>query len=236
VKFLPKPGPWMATFKEVLGFVMLGTVAYLFYLLRQQPDWFVPTFVMLVGIWLGCWWVGRAQETSGAVGFGRWLQAGVLGAAVAAFGFLWLGPRDSLIKWEKPFSPARLAEYRAGGSTVMVDFSADWCLTCKANLQFAIETDRVKSALEKNRVVPMLADWTDGSEEIRQVLEGLGSRSIPVLAIYPGAKPGEPPPEPIILRDLLTEGQVLAAIEQAGPSCCPPPEIRAAAAPVPAGR
>ena len=46
VRFLPRPGPWMATFKEVLGFVMLGTVAYLFYLLRQQPDWFVPTFVM----------------------------------------------------------------------------------------------------------------------------------------------------------------------------------------------
>jgi len=236
VKFLPKPGAWMSTFKEILGFVMLGTVAYLFYLLRQQPDWFVPTFVMLVGIWLGCWWVGRAQETSGMAGFGRWLQAAALGGAVAAFGFFWLGPRDSLIKWEKPFSPARLAELRNDGATVMVDFSADWCLTCKANLQFAIETDRVKATLEKNRVVPMLADWTDGSEEIRQVLEGLGSRSIPVLAIYPSAKPGERPPEPIILRDLLTEGQVLAALEEAGPSCCPPPEIRAAAAPAPTGR
>jgi suppressor for copper-sensitivity B len=228
VKFMPKPGAWMATFKEVLGFVMLGTVAYLFYLLRQQPDWFVPTFVMLVGIWLGCWWVGRAQEASGMATFGRWLQSGVLAAAVAAFGFLWLGPHDSLIKWEKPFSPARLAELRRGGATVMVDFSADWCLTCKANLQFAIETDRVKAALDKNRVVPMLADWTDGSDEIRQVLESLGSRSIPVLAIYPSAKPGEPSPEPIILRDLLTESQVLAALEEAGPSCCPPPEIRAA--------
>jgi suppressor for copper-sensitivity B len=236
VKFLPKPGAWMATFKEVLGFVMLGTVAYLFYLLRQQPDWFVPTFVMLVGIWLGCWWVGRAQETTGMASFGRWLQAGVLGAAVAAFGFFWLGPHDSLIKWEKPFSPARLAELRSGGSTVMVDFSADWCLTCKANLEFAIETDRVKAALDKNRVVPMLADWTDGSDEIRQFIEGLGSISIPLLAIYPASKPGEPLRDPIILRDLLTESQVLAALEEAGPSCCPPPEIRAAAAPAPAGR
>jgi suppressor for copper-sensitivity B len=236
VKFMPKPGAWMATFKEILGFVMLGTVAYLFYLLRQQPDWFVPTFVMLVGIWLGCWWVGRAQETTGTAGFGRWLQAAAVGGAVAAFGFLWLGPRDSLIKWEKPFSPVRLAELRREGATVMVDFSADWCLTCKANLQFAIETDSVKATLEKNRVVPVLADWTDGSDEIRQVLEGLGSKSIPVLAIYPGAKPGETLPEPIILRDLLTESQVLAALEEAGPSCCPPPEIRAASAAGPPGR
>jgi suppressor for copper-sensitivity B len=236
VKFLPKPGAWMATFKEVLGFVMLGTVAYLFYLLRQQPDWFVPTFVMLVGIWMGCWWVGRAQETTGMASFGRWVQAVTLGGIVALAGFFWLGPRESFIRWEKPYSPARLAELRENGMTVMVDFSADWCLTCKANLQFAIETDRVKSTITKNRVVPMLADWTDGSEEIREALEKLGSRSIPVLAIYPSGKPGEPLPDPIVLRDLLSESQVLAALDEAGPSCCPPPEMRAASAPVSPGR
>lgn len=236
VRFMPKPGAWMATFKEILGFVMLGTVAYLFYLLRQQPDWFVPTFVMLVAIWMGCWWVGRAQETTGAVGFGRWLQGGTIAVVLSTLAFFWLGPHDSLIKWVKPFSPAKLAELRREGATVMVDFSADWCLTCKANLQFAIETQRVKAAIDKNRVVPVLADWTDGSEEIREVLEGLGSRSIPVLAIYPGSKPGEPLREPIILRDLLTESQVIAALEAAGPSCCPPPEIRAASVALPAGR
>ena len=235
VRFLPKPGAWMATFKELLGFVMLGTVAYLFYLLRQQPDWFVPAFVMLIAIWMGCWWVGRAQEKTGVIGFGRWLQGGVLAALISAAGFLWLGPHDSLIPWEKPFTSARLAELRREGATVMVDFSADWCLTCKANLRYAIETKRVKAALEKNRVVPVLADWTDGSDEIREVLEGLGSRSIPVLAIYPGSKPGEPLQNPIILRDLLTESQVLAAIDKAGPSCCPPPEIRAASAAAPPG-
>ena len=236
VKFLPKPGAWMATFKEVLGFVMLGTVAYLFYLLRQQPDWFVPTFVMLVGIWMGCWWVGRAQETTGMASFGRWVQAVTLGGIVALAGFFWLGPRESLIRWEKPFTPARLAELRQNGMTVMVDFSADWCLTCKANLQFAIETDRVKSTLSRNRVVPVLADWTDGSEEIREALERLGSRSIPVLAIYPSSKPGETLSDPIILRDLLSESQVLAALEEAGPSCCPPPELRAASTPTSPGR
>jgi suppressor for copper-sensitivity B len=236
VKFLPKPGAWMATFKELLGFVMLGTVAYLFYLLRQQPEWFVPTFVMLVGIWFGCWWVGRAQEATGMVGFGRWLQAAAMGAALAATGFLWLGPHDSLIEWEKPFSPTRLAELRRGGATVMIDFTADWCPTCKLNLATAIETDRVKATLDKNRVVPVLADWSDGSDEIREFIERLGSRSIPLLAIYPGSKPGEPLRDPIVLRDLLTEGQVIAALEQAGPSCCPPPELRAAAAPAAAGR
>ena len=228
VRFLPRPGAWMATFKELLGFVMLGTVAYLFYLLRQQHEWFVATFVMLVGIWLGCWWVGRMQESRGVAGFGRWVQAVVMAAAIGSAAFFMLGPHESLIPWEKPFSPARLAELRGSGSTVLVDFSADWCPTCKVNLATAIETSRVKAALEKNHVVPVLADWSDGSDEIRRVLESLGSKSIPLLAIYPPAKPGAPLPEPIILRDLLTEPQVLEAIERAGPSCCPP-EIRAAA-------
>ena len=269
VKFLPKPGNWMVTFKEVLGFVMLGTVAFLFFQLQKQPANFVPTFVMLIGIWMGCWWVGRAQERIGVAGFGQWVQATAIAGGIGLAALLWLGPPDSPIRssliaslrparkllqqagplarlnnylpsespieWE-PFAPARLQELRTSGITVMVDFSADWCLTCKLNLQGAIETENVHDLVRKNRVVPVLADWTDGSEEIRAALEGLGSRSIPLLAIYPAAKPGERPPEPIILRDLLTEGQVLTALEQAGPSCCPPPEIRAAAAPEPAGR
>jgi thiol:disulfide interchange protein len=67
----------------------------------------------------------------------------------------------------------------------MVDFSADWCLTCKYNLNFAIETPKVKDALHERNIVPMLADWTDGSPEIKAMLESLNSKSIPVLAFFP---------------------------------------------------
>ncbi|MFM9025624.1 MAG: hypothetical protein ACKON7_09850 [Planctomycetaceae bacterium] len=55
--------------------------------------------------------------------------------------------------------------------------------------------------------------------------------------IFPGTKPGDPPRDPIVLRDAITESQLLAALEQAGPSPCPPPEHRAApAGTAPAGR
>jgi len=228
VKFLPRPGAWMGTFKEVLGFVMLGTVVYLFTFLN--PQWFVPTLAMLIGIWMACWWVGRAQERQGAVGFGRWVQGAALATAIGTAAFMFLGPVKKVIEWEQPFTRARLAELRERGATVMVDFSADWCPTCKFNLATAIETARVKEAVERNRVVPVLADWTDGSLEIKQMLESLQSKSIPLLAIFPAAKPGSPLPDPIVLRDLITESQVLEALERAGPSCCPPPEIRAASA------
>jgi len=226
-RLLPRPGAWMEVFKELLGFVMLGTVAFVFSFLGHQ--WFLPAFVMLIGIWMGCWWVGRAQHATGLAGFGRWVQAATLATAIGSAAFWLLGPATSLIDWEQPFSRARLAELRAGGATVMVDFSADWCLTCKANLRYAIQTRRVRAVVERNRVVPILADWTDGSLEIKQMLESLQSRSIPVLAVFPATKPGESTGEPIVLRDLITESQVLDALERAGPSCCPPPEIRSAA-------
>ena len=231
VKFLPKPGMWMETLKEILGFVMLGTVVFLFTFLNH--DWFVPTFAFLVGIWAACWWIGKGQEQSGGpVSFGRWLQAAGVAAAIGFAAFTFLGPVESIIPWE-PFSRARLAELRSGGATVLVDFSADWCMTCKLNLATAIETDKVKAAIESNKVVPLLADWTEESPEIKTMLESLQSKSIPVLAIFPAARSGESAPEPIILRDLITESQVLTAIKAAGPSRAGAP--RAAAAPAPKG-
>ncbi len=232
VKFLPKPGAWMETLKEVLGFVMLGTVVFLFTFLDH--DWFVPTFALLIGIWAACWWIGRAQEAhAGDVGFSRWLQAGGIVATVGSLAFMFLGPVTSVIPWE-PFSRERLADLREKGATVLVDFSADWCMTCKYNLATAIETSKVKSEIERNRVVPLLADWTDGSPEIKLMLESLQSKSIPVLAVFPAARAGDRPPEPIVLRDLITEKQVLSAIRDAGPSRAAPSEIRAAAKPLPA--
>ncbi|MEI8071297.1 MAG: thioredoxin family protein [Planctomycetota bacterium] len=217
VKFLPKPGAWMETLKEFLGFVMLGTVVYLFTFLGDQRV--VPTFSMLIGIWAACWWVGRAQQSGGgSIGYGRWLQAAGIVTMIAYLSFLFLGPVASIIEWEKPFSRRRLLELRQRGDTVMVDFSADWCPTCKFNLATAIETNRVKEAIRVNQIVPMLADWTDGSPEIKSMLESLESKSIPVLAFFPATQPGQRLAAPIVLRDLITESQVLAAIREAGPS------------------
>ena len=216
VRFLPRPGAWMGTFKEILGFVMLGTVAYLFTFLSH--DYFVPTFTMLIGIWAACWWVGKAQEANGGtIGFGRWVQAATLATVIGSLAFFFLGPVKSVIEWE-PFSRQRLADLRRDGATVLIDFSADWCPTCKFNLATAIETRKVKSAIDENRIVPMLADWTDGSPEIKEMLATLQSKSIPVLAVFPAAPSGESPPDPIVLRDLITESQVLSAIRDAGPS------------------
>jgi thiol:disulfide interchange protein len=96
----------------------------------------------------------------------------------------------------------------------MIDFTADWCLTCKTNLKFAINTPGVLDVIRSNNVVPLLADWTDGSQEIKEMLSALESNSIPVVAIFPADRPDEA----IVLRDLITQGRLLEALRQAGPS------------------
>lgn len=211
IRFLPKPGVWMDTFKQMMGFVMLFTLVFLFSVLKR--DYLVATFALLIGLWAACWWIGR---TSLVETLDRKLKAWAQGAAFAALvgylSFTYLTPHASIIPWQ-PFSQAALAQLQGEGKTVMIDFTANWCATCKFNLFTAIETEDVRSLLEKNHVVPLLADWTEESAEIKSALESLHSASIPLLAVFPanGAAP-------IIRRDVITKKEVLEALHEAGPS------------------
>jgi thiol:disulfide interchange protein len=210
--FLPKPGRWMETVQQLMGFLLLGTVVYLFTTLSAA--YFVSTLALLVGVWFACWWIGRTPLTA-STGWrlAAWVGGPVVAALVGVFAFTVLF-QESKIRWQA-FSPAALARAQADGKTVMVDFSANWCPTCKTNLKFAVETDAVGELIKANEVVPMLADWTDRSPMIKQALNDLGYNSIPVLAIWP-ARSSER--KVIALADLLLESQVLDALKQAGPS------------------
>ena len=212
IRFLPKPGAWMETFKHLMGFVLLGTIVFLFSFM--DADYIVPTFAMMIGLWAACWWIGRVSLAEPLpVRLKAWTQGAAVAAVIGVASFYWLSPHESLIAW-KNFSQAEAERLSAEGNTVLVDFTADWCLTCKLNLATAIETEDVKQLIDQNKVVPMLADWTDGSDEIKQALASIDRNSIPQLAIYPAGKPGEP----IVLSDLITKQQLLDAIAEAGPS------------------
>jgi len=216
VRRLPRPGVWMQTVQQVMAFLLLGTMVFL--MSTMSARYFIPTLTLLVGLWFACWWIGRTPLTASShTKTTAWV--GSLGLAALtgyfAFGVMLTPP---LIAW-KPYSAEALEQARAEGKTVMVDFSAAWCLTCKTNLKLAIERRRVARLVEENRVVTLLADWTDYSPEIKKALNELGCNSIPVLAIWPA---GAGDQEVIVLRDLLSESQVLEALERAGPSRLPP--------------
>jgi len=213
LRALPKPGAWMETLKQLMAFFLLGTVVYLF--TTMSTKYFIPTLSLLVGLWLACWWIGRTPLTaSQAKRTTAWLGGTTVAALIGLLAFTVL-LYESKMPWQ-PFSPAALDGARSDGKTVMVDFTADWCPTCKWNLKMAVDTPKVRQLVDANSVVPMLADWTDESPMIKQTLNRLGRDSIPVLAIYP-AQPVDGK-EVIILSDLISERQVLDALKAAGPS------------------
>ena len=117
-----------------------------------------------------------------------WCGGGAVAATVGLVGFIVL-LQPSKIAWQ-PFSPAAVERANADGKTVMVDFTANWCLNCKLNSTWAIETNAVEQLIKANGVVPLLADWTDQSPTIKKALHDLGYNSIPVLAIWPAEPPG----------------------------------------------
>ena len=75
--------------------------------------------------------------------------------------------------------------------TVLVDFTADWCLTCKFLEHTVLNTAEVQQLMETNGVVKLVADWTNGDPEISGILEALGSKQVPVIAIFPSG-PAQP--------------------------------------------
>jgi len=210
VKFLPKPGAWMETLKEVLAFPLLLTVVYIIQIVN--PDYRIATLILLIGVWFACWMIGRVPPYSDIQQIRKAWGIGLATVALSAFvGFMYFGPIKHYLPWE-PYNEAQLAEYRREGKTVMVEFTARWCATCQTNMRFAIDRSKVAEVCKQNNVITMLADKSESSPEIDKKLEELGSNSIPLLAIYP---PGS---EPIVLRDTITQGQLIEALEKAGPS------------------
>ena len=217
VSWLPKPGNWMETLKEFLAFLFLGTVAFFFN--QFSDDHKLPVFVALIGVWFGCWLIGKVPNWESlqkrliawSSGIASATLIGIL--AFRLLGPVELPPGEKAIPWE-PYDEARLVQLQSEGKTVLVDFTAKWCVNCIVNYNVALNTEPTRQMLEELNAVPMLADWTDRNETIKKKLTELQSRSIPLLAIYPGNNPDEP----IVLRDLVSQGDVLDALRQAGHS------------------
>ena len=113
-----------------------------------------------------------------------------------------------------PYSEQRLQQALARNRTVLVDFTADWCLTCKTLEATVLETQPVRDALRSNGVIALQADWTKGDPEISQKLESLGSKQVPVLAVFPAGQADQP----IVLAGFYTQATLLQKLRDAGPS------------------
>jgi thiol:disulfide interchange protein DsbD len=205
--WLPKPGAWMATFKHALGWPMLLTALWLAYVFASLTAEFagqVALFALLLGATLlafALWLYGQNPN--------RLRAALVVGAVLSSFVMLspLTRPSQAQAVWAE-WSVAAVEAARAEGRPVFVDFTADWCLTCKVTEATVLNTSAVQALFAEKNVALFKADWTARDDAITAELAKHGRQGVPLYLLY---LPNQP--EPQILPQLLSLGVLRGALE-----------------------
>src|SRR5262249_19742069 len=219
LRFLPKPGPWMLHVKQFMGFLLLGTLLFLLYVLGAQRGlegaiW-ASCFLLVISV--ACWMKGAfvlptASVTKRSVVFVLMLVL-VLGSGIYFIGDKFRSTNVALAEsrlrgdWQA-FTPERLQAEMDQGHSVFVDFTAAWCLTCKFNEANVLESTEVREAFQRYAVIKLKADWTNGDPVITKLLQRFGRPGVPLYVLYPGKNE-----EPIVFPEVLTKGMVLEKLE-----------------------
>ncbi len=213
LKFLPKPGDWMERFKEAMGFLMLGTLVWMLSVILNVAGGaaLIGCIMFLFTLTLATWGVVRFASAESTL-----LRKSIVWALAAALcaGSFYKNvysvdssaPAASEHSGLAVYSEASLESHLAQGKTVLVDVTAEWCLTCKLNESILAST-AVTEAMQKNNVLMMRADWTRGDENVSKLLKRFSRPGVPMYVIF---QPGK---EPVVLPELLTPSIVIDAIE-----------------------
>jgi thiol:disulfide interchange protein DsbD len=213
----------MSRLAQALAFPLYASVAWLVWVVSRQagPDGVALVLVGLVLIAFAAW-VHHAARGAAP----RWRRAaaglalGSVAAAIALTPLAAAAPPSPSTAGDpgairsEPFSPKRLADLRAQGKPVFVNFTAAWCITCLVNERVALRSPAVAETFARRGVVYLKADWTSRSAEIASVLASFGRSGVPLYVMYPGRSGQAAAPEPWVLPQILTEATVIEAIDK----------------------
>ena len=227
LRFLPKPGPWMEKFKISMGFPMMGTVIWLFMLnYEYYGDRILWLGIFLIILSMSLWVFGeffqRGTKRKGlALGI-----AGLLVIGGFIFGlegqFQWRNPIDSNsksvdvvqdfpggIQWHN-WSPSAVIAAQKNGQTVLVDFTAKWCMTCIANKKTSIDISSVRSLIAEKNIKVFRADFTRRPDHITRELAKWNRVGVPLVLVFSA----DINKKPQILPEVLTPSIVLEALNK----------------------
>jgi thiol:disulfide interchange protein DsbD len=223
MRFMPKPGAWMETFKEFMAFPMYATALWLLWVLGIQVgiNGMIAVAAAALLLALALWVLQKGQHakvSARRVGYAFSLVMAVIALSVLRMPMLdaqsGIGQAANPAASQsgeaaefEPFSLARLEELRNEGQPVLVNMTAAWCITCLANEQTTLGTAQVKNAMAEHGITYLKGDWTNQDPEITQMLDMYNRPSVPLYLLYSG----DPSAEPRILPQLLTPSIVIDA-------------------------
>lgn len=213
VRFLPKPGRWMALLRGLLALALIGMAIWLVSIIASELDdaTALAIAMLLLVILLALLTTPRFAGRSKIFARSALAAAAIAVLVLPVFSARTSDPvalaPDGL--WQ-PFDEARIAGLVGEGKVVLVDVTAEWCVTCLANKRLVLDSEPVRASLAAAATVAMQADWTNPDPVIQRYLARFDRYGIPFNAVYgPGA------PDGILLPELLTRDAVLAALSRA---------------------
>ncbi len=223
LKFVPRPGAWMETFKQFMGFLLMATVVWLVWVLGLQAgmDVVAKLLISLVVMAVGAWVLGRWGTLVNSDRSRRIAQATMIILVATSLTYAISSARNDAvapgkvalnnkdgIDWQA-FSPKLIQDLRSQGKPIFLDFTAAWCLSCKVNEKVTFSNQEIKDQITKLGIVAVKADWTSRDETITKTLEGFGRSGVPLYVLYiPKDK------EPTILPEVITPDIVLNAFKK----------------------
>ncbi|MEX0619092.1 MAG: protein-disulfide reductase DsbD domain-containing protein [Pseudohongiellaceae bacterium] len=224
--YLPKPGSWMVTFRQFLAFPLYATAAWLLWVLGIQVG--VNGMALVAGslvlLALACWLYQKRHTASRG-----WRTANAAIAVISLVTALYvlqtplMQPQEMSVTGAveedgsgesgrnvEAFSAVRLQQLRDEGRPVFVNMTAAWCITCLANEQTTLGSQRVQNAMREQGITYLKGDWTNEDPEITAILNRYDRPSVPLYLLYPADRGSEP----LILPQILTPSIMVEAFQK----------------------
>lgn len=199
-RFLPKPGAWMETFKQIMAFPLYLTAIWLFWVLGRQLGIDVAALVLcVVLLTVFIYWL--SEKRSALKPFASIMV--IIIASAMSWNVSQRVPAESGIQqasvWEA-YSEEKVADLLDQGKPIFINMTADWCITCLANEKLVLTKDRLQSMKEKG-IHLIKGDWTNYDSKITRLLEKHNRGGVPLYLMYPA----EVNAEPTLLPQILTK-------------------------------
>ena len=209
LSFLPKPGQWMETFKQFMAFPMWASALWLLWVLSSQVNSQEVIQVLLGALIItaGLWLLEKNKSESNWV---KWMIR--LPFVLLLISALWLVPTtysdSDETQDQLAYTPQLLEDLRDENNLVFLNFTADWCITCKVNEAVALKTSEVSKVLAEKNITYLEADWTRKDPIISKALEQYGRTGLPLYLLFPSEG------DPLILPEILTEDILLSYLNE----------------------